>query len=90
MLANLSNKTTNKIPIKILKIVIQVSKSEKFGMNNDTFPIIFSSFQGQTPIKDPAINPTIIEIVVAQQKSNQQRSTAPEHSCHMGPRLSAQ
>jgi hypothetical protein len=64
LLANLSNKTTNKIPIRILKMVIQVCAIEKSGKNNDTFPIMSSSFHGHTPASDPAIKPTIIEIVI--------------------------
>ena len=37
---------------------------QKSGKNKETFPSNDSIFQGQTPRRDPAINPTIIDIVI--------------------------
>jgi hypothetical protein len=62
--ASLSNKTTNKIPIKRKNKVVHVSVVVKSGINKDTLPYMSSFFQGQTPKSDPAIKPTIIDIVM--------------------------
>ena len=45
-------------------MVIQVCAIEKSGINNDTFPIMSTSFHGHTPTKDPAMKPTMMDIVI--------------------------
>lgn len=43
---------------------MKVSLDVKSGINKDLFPFTLSFFHGHTPKSDPAIKPTMIDIVI--------------------------